>query len=79
MEIPSKNTTNNDLLKKLGESLKKIRESKSITQEVLSYEAGFSRSYYTEVENGKRNISLINLKKLSTVLGISISELLKNI
>ena len=67
------------LLKSLGDNLKKIRELKNLTQETLAYEAGFSRSYYTEVENGKRNISLINIKKLANVLGISLSEILKNI
>lgn len=67
------------LLRKLGQSLKELREAKKLTQETLAYKAGFSRSYYTEVENGKRNISLINLKKLSLVLEVSICEILKHV
>lgn len=68
-----------ELLKALGKALRDIRIEKKITQEALAYQANFSRSYYTEVENGKRNISLINLKRLSIVLGVSLSEILKNI
>jgi|TARA_B110001450_G_scaffold252489_1_gene274363 transcriptional regulator with XRE-family HTH domain len=79
MEVSKRNKEEDKLLKSLGDNLKKIRELKNLTQETLAYEAGFSRSYYTEVENGKRNISLINIKKLANVLGISLSEILKNI
>lgn len=79
MEVSKRNKEEDKLLKSLGDNLKKIRELKNLTQETLSYKAGFSRSYYTEVENGKRNISLINIKKLANVLGISLSEILKNI
>jgi transcriptional regulator with XRE-family HTH domain len=64
------------LLQQFGENLKKLRESKSISQEHFAYEAGFSRSYYTEVENGKRNISLLNIVKIASLLDIELNELL---
>jgi len=79
MEVSNRTKDEIMLLQGLGKTLKKIRESKSLTQEALAYESGFSRSYYTEVENGKRNISLINLKKLSVVLDVSMSEILKHL
>lgn len=65
-------------LKKFGEELKMLRESKNLTQEALAYNAGFSRSYYTEVENGKRNISLLNIYKLADVLDVPFYEFLKH-
>ena len=79
MEISNRTKDEIILLQGLGKTLKEIRESKNLTQEALAYESGFSRSYYTEVENGKRNISLINLKKLSVVLDVSMSEILKHL
>ena len=79
MEISKRSKEEDILLKELGENLRRIRESKQMTQEALAYEAGFSRSYYTEVENGKRNISIINIKKLADVLGISLTEIFKTI
>ena len=65
-------------LKSFGDQLRTIRESKNLTQEALAFNAGFSRSYYTEVENGKRNISLLNIKKLADVLEVPVDELLKH-
>lgn len=44
MEISKRNKEEEILLKSLGENLKKVRESKNMTQEALAYEAGFSRS-----------------------------------
>lgn len=37
------------------------------------------RTYYASVENGKRNISIINLEKISKGLEISLSELLRGV
>ena len=65
------------LLEHFGENLKKIRAAKDISQEHFAYEAGFSRSYYTEVENGKRNISLLNIVKIANLLDVELNELLQ--
>ena len=67
------------LLKKFGERLRSIRISRHFSQEEFASQAGFSRSYYTEIETGKRNISLLNLNKLCLCLGISLSDLLDSI
>jgi transcriptional regulator with XRE-family HTH domain len=79
MKLADKNSENQCTLIKFGKSLKLHREQQNLTQEALAFKAGFSRSYYTEVENGKRNISLINITRLSKVLNVSVSELLKEI
>jgi transcriptional regulator with XRE-family HTH domain len=65
----------NLILKQFGIQLRKIRISRGFTQEELAAKAGFSRSYYTEIETGKRNISLLNLYRLVECLGINLSEL----
>ncbi|QTN01538.1 helix-turn-helix domain-containing protein [Sediminibacillus dalangtanensis] len=46
-----------------------------MTQEELADLAGFSRSYYTEIETGKRNISLLNIRRLAEALDIPIKDL----
>ena len=33
------------------------------------------RTYFASVESGKRNISILNIKKIADGLGISLSEL----
>ena len=66
-----------EVLHEIGQRLKFIRKSIGINQEELAFKAGFSRSYYSDVENGKRNISILNLYKLTIALNISLSELLE--
>ncbi len=66
----------NALLHAFGDNLKRIRESKNLTQEDIAYTAGFSRSYYTEVEQGKRNPSLLNINRLANALEVSLLVLL---
>jgi transcriptional regulator with XRE-family HTH domain len=63
-------------LKRFGDRLRELREARRLTQEALADEAGFSRSYYSDIETGKRNISLLNLRKLAQSLHVSLRELL---
>ena len=65
------------LLKRFGKRLQTLRKFRNITQEDLAAKAGFSRTYCTEIETGKRNISLLNLQKLADALGLPLYELLK--
>ena len=65
-----------EFLHSFGNNVRKIRESKGLTQEALAFMAGLSRSYYTELELGKRNPSLLNIKKLADALNVSVSTLL---
>ncbi len=66
----------NQILKRFGLQLRKARINSGFTQEELAVKAGFSRSYYTEIETGKRNISLLNLYRLVECLEINLSDLL---
>lgn len=64
------------LLQIFGDNLRHIREKKELSQEQIAYEAGFSRSYYTEVETGKRNISLLNIIRIASLLEVELSDLI---
>lgn len=48
--------------------LKEARRSQNISQYELSRKSGISRSVISEVENGKRNISIRKLSKLADAL-----------
>lgn len=65
------------VLKVFGKNLRQIRERKELSQEQIAYQLGFSRSYYAEVETGKRNISLLNIIKITLFLQVEITELIK--
>lgn len=56
-------------------TLKKLRESKGLTQEILAKKAGISRAYLARLEMGRHDPHLSRLRKLAKVLRVKISEL----
>lgn len=66
-----------NIQKKFGEKLKEIRTQKGLSQEKLAFKSGLHRTYISDIERGARNVSLVNIEKISKALGISNSELLK--
>lgn len=62
-----------------GKQLKKLRVSAKLSQEKLAEKADLHRNYIGDVERGERNPTLLTLMKISKALGISLSDLLKNI
>ena len=68
-----------EIKSKVGSRIKEIREQKSISQKDLSYAADLDRSYIASVENGRRNISIVNLEKIAVALNVSLSDLFKGL
>jgi len=75
MEIDSKEI-DPYLRERLAERVKRLRTNKGISQEVLSAECGFHRTYISQVERAATNITIDNLQRLATGLGVDPSELL---
>jgi len=63
-----------DIRVKIGLRIKSIRNKNGISQNDLAYFAGLDRSYLAGVESGKRNISIINLEKITNALDVSIKD-----
>ena len=66
-----------DLLLVFGARVKKLRLEKGLSQEKFAQICELDRTYISGVERGIRNISLLNIAKLSEALEVSPSELLK--
>ena len=63
-----------------GKRLKKLRkELTNLSQENFANHIGMDRTYYSSIENGNRNVSLLNILKIAKGLNISISELFLDI
>lgn len=62
-------------LKAFGENLKKKRKSKGFTQEQLANDLNVEISQISRLERGILNTSVLNLKKITVALDISIAEL----
>lgn len=68
------------IMTRLGKRLKYLRKSKtSLSQEAFAFSIDMDRTYYASVENGKRNISILNLEKIANGFGVSMSELFDKI
>ena len=63
-----------DIRKKIGLRIKEYRTNLKLTQEALAFKAEIDKTYINEVENGKRNISVINLEKIICALEVNIRE-----
>ena len=58
-----------------GQKLQKLRKERGLSQEKFSLLIDMDRTYYASVEAGKRNISLVNIRKIADGFGISLAEL----
>ena len=58
----------------VGKRMRQLRKNIGLSQEALANECELDRTYIASVENGKRNISIINLEKISKALKVSLSE-----
>lgn len=59
---------------KIGLRIKEIRGQKGLSQEALAHIAELDRTYINSVENGKRNISIVNIEKIANALEMSLKE-----
>jgi len=57
-------------LLQIGNNIRVARKRMGYSQEEFADIAKFSRSYYTEIETGKRNISILNLIKIIEALKV---------
>ena len=54
----------NNISKKLGDNIRKIREVKDMSQGDICRITGMDRGYISRVENGSTNPTISNLKKI---------------
>lgn len=60
-----------------GLAIRQLRSSKGLSQEKFALKIDMDRTYYSSIENGKRNVSINNIGKIADGLEISLSELFK--
>lgn len=59
-----------------GRTVRKLRQSRGLSQERLAELAGIHRTYIGDVERGRRNVALVNMTRIAKALGISLSRLM---
>jgi transcriptional regulator with XRE-family HTH domain len=66
-------------LKILGNNVRVLRHQKGLSQEQLAELTGLHRTYIGGIERGERNVSILNLIRLSKALDITASKMVEGI
>ena len=67
----------NPASEKLGQNIKRIRVKKKMSQGDIARALEVDRGYISNIESGKKNLTLATIQKLADALKVSADELLK--
>lgn len=65
-----------DTIRHIGKTVVALRNAFHITQDTLAINAAIDRRYLSDIENGKRNISIGMVEKLAVCFDITLQQLL---
>ena len=68
-----------DIRIRFGRAIRRIREEQEINQEEAADRCGLHRTYYSGIERGVRNVSLVNIEKVAKGLKTSLSDLFRRV
>jgi transcriptional regulator with XRE-family HTH domain len=68
-----------DIRIRFGRAIRRIRAEQDINQEEAAERSGLHRTYYSGVERGVRNVSLLNIERISRGLKVSLPKLFERI
>ena len=64
-----------DYQERIGKAIVRLRAARGVSQEKMALEAKIDRRYMSDIENGKRNISIDILSRIADYFGIALSDL----
>ena len=65
----------NDIRSRFGSRVRGLRNDRGWSQEAFADLCGLHRTYIGSIERGEQNVSLANIEKLATTLGVLLAEL----
>ena len=68
-----------DYLTLFGQRVRELCQKSGLSQEKFALKIEMDRTYFSSVESGKRNISLLNIKKIADGLEISVDKLFEDL
>lgn len=68
-----------DIRIRFGGAVRIRRIELNLSQEELAERADLHRTYISDLERGKRNVSLENIEKLAKALNLTMAELMKRV
>ena len=68
-----------DIQHKIGDRIRKLRQERGLSQEKFANLCELDRTYIASIEQGNRNVSIVNLKKIARAFELTLSELFEGI
>ena len=68
-----------DIAVRFGRAVRKLRLEQKISQEELAERCDLHRTYISDIELGKRNVSLENIERIVTALNQSLSDFFREV
>lgn len=68
-----------DIRTRFGRAIRRVRQEQEINQEEAAERCGLHRTYYSGVERGVRNVSLVNIEKIANGLKKGLPELFSRV
>jgi transcriptional regulator with XRE-family HTH domain len=68
-----------DALIQFGQRVRQLRVERGLSQEDLAELADLHRNYVSQIEGGRRNLSLLNILKLANGLKVRPTKLIETI
>ncbi len=62
----------------LAKNMRRLRAERGLSQEALAHECGINRTYLSAVERAERNVSIDNIGRIATGLGVEPWTLLRD-
>jgi transcriptional regulator with XRE-family HTH domain len=68
-----------DIRIRFGRAVRRIREEQDINQEEAAERCGLHRTYYSGIERGVRNLSLVNIERVAKGLKTTLPDLFRRV
>jgi transcriptional regulator with XRE-family HTH domain len=68
-----------EIKEKFGARIKELRKDLGISQSLLGEYSSLDRTYISDIESGKRNVSIENIEKLANALKVTLEQLFKDL
>jgi transcriptional regulator with XRE-family HTH domain len=68
-----------DIRIRFGRAIRRIREEQEINQEEAAERCGLHRTYFSGIERGVRNVSVVNIEKIAKGLKTTLPGLFNRV
>lgn len=63
-----------NIREKIGKRLFQLRTEKGLSQEKFALECELDRTYIASIEQGRRNVSIVNIEKIAKTFNMTIFD-----